>query len=163
VLWPGASAQELSRKSCLSTAPWVLCFPGRIGRIDVVSPGSVLLRANGPTSLSPIVDRQVSLLPDNRERLADAAISDYAPKWTGRSYRQSSPGTVTGEQTASVQNLGILRRSVDPEIVDFRQPIPRRRSWFAASGGFIIAGAFGVVIGLLITGALKYRWKFAWI
>jgi branched-chain amino acid transport system substrate-binding protein len=91
--------------------------------------------------------------PDNSERSADARISDYAPKWTGRSSRQVSPDI--GDRPASARDLGILRRSVDPEIVDFRQPTPRRLGWFAASGGFIIAGALGVVIALLITGALR--------
>jgi hypothetical protein len=91
--------------------------------------------------------------PDNSERLADAPISDYAPKWTGRSSRQVSPDI--GDQPASVRDLGILRRPVDPEIVDFPQPVPRRLGWFAASGGFIIAGALGGIIGLLITGSLR--------
>src|SRR6516225_120753 len=37
----------------------------------------------------------------------------------------------------------------------FHQPTRRRLGRFPASGGFIIAGALGVVIGLLITGALR--------
>ena len=95
--------------------------------------------------------------PDKSERSADAPISDYAPKWADDIYRQGSPDTVKGEQPPSGRDLGILRRSVDPEIVDFRQPTPRRLGWFAASGGFIIAGALGVVIGLLVTGALRNK------
>ena len=95
--------------------------------------------------------------PDKSERSADAPISDYAPKWAGGIYRQGSPDTVKGEQSPPARDLGILRRSVEPEIVDFPQPAPRRLGWFAASGGFIIAGALGVVIGLLVTGALRNK------
>jgi branched-chain amino acid transport system substrate-binding protein len=42
------------------------------------------------------------------------------------------------------------RRSLDPEIVHFRQPPPRRVGWFAL--GFVIAVALGAVIGLFVTG-----------
>jgi branched-chain amino acid transport system substrate-binding protein len=92
--------------------------------------------------------------PDKSER-SDAPIIEMAPKWAGGTYRHGSPDPVKGEQLPSERDLGILRRSVDPEIVDFRQPTPRRLGRFAVSGGFIIAGGLGVVIGLLITGALR--------
>jgi branched-chain amino acid transport system substrate-binding protein len=92
--------------------------------------------------------------PDKSERSADAPRSEYAPKWAG-TFHQRRPEPFKGEQLPSERDLGILRRSVDPEIVDFRQPTRRRLGRFAASGGFIIAGALGVVIGLLITGALR--------
>ena len=91
--------------------------------------------------------------PDKSERSADAPVSEFAPKWVGGTYPQRKPEPIKGEQLPS--DLGILRRSVQPEIVDFRQSTPRRLGWFAASGAFIIAGALGVVIGLLITGALR--------
>jgi branched-chain amino acid transport system substrate-binding protein len=93
--------------------------------------------------------------PDQSERSADAPISEFAPKWVGGTYHQRKPEPIKGEQLPSERDLGILRRSVDPEIVDFRQPTPRRLGWLAASGGFIIAGALGVVIGLLVIGALR--------
>src|SRR6516165_8442017 len=92
--------------------------------------------------------------PDKSERSADAPRSEYAPKWAG-TFHQRRPEPFKGEQLPSERDLGILRRSVDPEIVDFRQPTRRRLGRFPASGGFIIAGALGVVIGLLITGALR--------
>jgi len=91
--------------------------------------------------------------PDNSE--CSAPLSNYAPQWTGRSHRQGSPDSVKGEEPLSARDLGILRRSVDPEIVDSRQPMPRRLGRLAASAGFIIAGVLGVIIGLLITGALR--------
>src|SRR6516164_7311489 len=92
--------------------------------------------------------------PDKSERSADAPRSEYAPKWAG-TFHQRRPEPFKGEQLPSERGLGILRRSVDPEIVDFRQPTRRRLGRFPASGGFIIAGALGAVIGLLITGALR--------
>jgi branched-chain amino acid transport system substrate-binding protein len=93
--------------------------------------------------------------PDKSERSPDAPFSEYAPKWAGGIYHQGGLDPIKGEQLPSERDLGILRRSVDPEIVDFRQPTPRRLGWFAASAGFIIAGVLGVVIGPLITGALR--------
>jgi len=93
--------------------------------------------------------------PDKSERSADAPISEFAPKWVGGTYHQRKPEPIKGEQLPSERDLGILRRSVDPEIVDFRQPTPRRLGWFATSAGFIIAGALGLLIGLLVTGALR--------
>ena len=101
--------------------------------------------------------------PDDNERSDDFPNSDYAPKWTRDSYRQGSPDTAKGEPPPS-----FLRRSLDPEIVHLPQrarsldhetvelplPTPRRLGRFAASGGFIIAGALGVVIGLLVAGEL---------
>jgi branched-chain amino acid transport system substrate-binding protein len=92
--------------------------------------------------------------PDKSER-SDAPIIKFAPKWAGATYHEGSRDTAKGERPPSERDLGILRRSVDPEIVDFRQPTPRRLGRFAVSGGLIIAGALGVVIGLLITGALR--------
>ena len=91
--------------------------------------------------------------PDNSE--CSAPLSNYAPQWTGRSHRQGNPDSVKDEEPLSARDLGILRRSVDPEIVDSRQPMPRRLGRLAASAGFIIAGVLGVIIGLLITGALR--------
>ena len=101
--------------------------------------------------------------PDDNERSDDFPNSDYAPKWTRDTYRQGSPDTAKGEPPPS-----FLRRSLDPEIVHLPQrarsldpetvelPLltPRRLGRFAASGGFIIAGALGVVIGLLVAGEL---------
>src|SRR6516225_6316427 len=92
--------------------------------------------------------------PDKSERSADAPRSEYAPKWAG-TFHQRRPEPFKGEQLPSARDRGILRRSVDPEIVDFRQPTPRRLGWFATSAGFIIAGVLGLVIGLLVTGALR--------
>jgi hypothetical protein len=77
--------------------------------------------------------------PDKSER-SDAPIIELAPKWAGGTYRHGSPDPVKGEQLPSERDLGILRRSVDPEIADFRQSTPRRLGRFAVSGGFIIAG-----------------------
>src|SRR6266487_1572319 len=90
--------------------------------------------------------------PDDSERSDDAPNSDYAPKWARDIYRQGSPDTAKGERPPSQRDLTFLRRSLDPEIVHFRQPTPRRLGWFASSGGFIIAAALGVVIVLLVTG-----------
>jgi hypothetical protein len=45
--------------------------------------------------------------------------------------------------------------TLDPETVELPQPTPRRLGRFAASGGFIIAGALGVVIGLVVAGELR--------
>src|SRR6266481_187258 len=86
--------------------------------------------------------------PDDNERSDDAPNSDYAPKWARNSYRQGSPDSAKGEPPPSRRNLTFLRRSLDPETVDFPQPTPRRLGWFAASGGFIIAAVLGAVIGL---------------
>ncbi len=89
--------------------------------------------------------------PDKTERSDDAPISDYAPKWASDFHRRGSPDTAKGEWPPS--ELAILRRSLDPGVLHSRQPTPRRLGWFAASGGFIIAAALGVVIGLLVTGS----------
>jgi hypothetical protein len=51
--------------------------------------------------------------PDKSDRSADDPISDYAPQWKGRSYRQGSPDTLKGEEPLSARDLGILRRPVD--------------------------------------------------
>jgi branched-chain amino acid transport system substrate-binding protein len=93
--------------------------------------------------------------PDDNERSDDAPNSDYAPKWARDSYRQGSPDSAKGEPPPSRRNLTFLRRSLDPETVDFPQPTPRRLGWFAASGGFIIAAVLGAVIGLLVTGEFR--------
>jgi branched-chain amino acid transport system substrate-binding protein len=87
--------------------------------------------------------------PDDTERSDDFPNSDYAPKRTRDIYRQGSPDTAKGGPSPS-----FLRRSLDPETVDFPQPSPRRFGWLTA-GGFIIAAALGAVIGLLATGELR--------
>src|SRR5947207_8395400 len=87
--------------------------------------------------------------PDDNERSDDFPNSDYAPKRTRDIYRQGGPDTAKGEPSPS-----FLRRSLEPETVGLPQPTPRRLGRFAASGGFIIAGALGVVIGLLVAGEL---------
>src|SRR5438270_11416382 len=106
--------------------------------------------------------------PDDSERTDDGPNSDYAPKWARDTYRQGSPDTAKGGGPPSQRNLTFLRRSLEPETVHFPQrarslepetvglpqPTPRRLGRFAASGGFIIAGALGVVIGLLVAGEL---------
>lgn len=67
--------------------------------------------------------------PDNSER-SDSA-PDYAPKWAGN-YRQggarSARGGLSteGERSPFTRDLLQRRRSLDPEIVHFRQPPPRR-------------------------------------
>jgi hypothetical protein len=94
--------------------------------------------------------------PDKSER-SDAPIIEFAPKWAGATYHKGRPDPIKGEQLPSEGDLGILRRSVDPEIADFRQPTPRRLGRSAVSGGLIIAGGLGVVIGLLVTGALRIK------
>jgi ABC-type branched-subunit amino acid transport system substrate-binding protein len=72
-----------------------------------------------------------------------------------------------GGPRPSKRDLTLPRRSLDPEIAHFPQrarsldpetvdqPAPRRLGRFAASGGFIIAGAVGVVIGLVVAGELR--------
>jgi hypothetical protein len=111
---------------------------------------------------------------DNDERSDDGPISNYAPKnyapkWARKIHHQGSPDTAMGGPHPSQRNLTLLRRSLDPEIVHFPQrarsldpetaelpqPAPRRLGRFAASGGFIIAGAVGVVIGLVVAGELR--------
>jgi ABC-type branched-subunit amino acid transport system substrate-binding protein len=106
--------------------------------------------------------------PDDSERTDDGPNSDYAPKWARDTYRQSSPDTAKGGGPPSQRDLTFLRRSLEPETVHFPQrarslepetvglpqPTTRRLGRFAASGGFIIAGALGVVIGLLVAGEL---------
>ncbi len=100
--------------------------------------------------------------PDKSERSdsdrPDSAPNlDYAPKWAG-DYRQgrarSAEGgpSKEGERSSFKSDLLQRRRSLDPEIVHFRHPPPRRRGWFATSIGFILAGALGVVIALVVTG-----------
>jgi branched-chain amino acid transport system substrate-binding protein len=88
--------------------------------------------------------------PDDNERSDD----DYAPKWTRDNYRQGSPDSAKAQRPLSERELTHLRRSLDPETVDFSQPSPRRLGWLTA-GGFIIAAALGAVIGLLATGELR--------
>ena len=91
--------------------------------------------------------------PDNNER-SDSA-PDYAPKWAG-DYRQGGARSARaglsteGERSPFTRDLSQRRRSLDPEIVNFRQPPPRRLGWFAL--GFVIAVALGTVIGLFVTG-----------
>jgi branched-chain amino acid transport system substrate-binding protein len=95
--------------------------------------------------------------PDNSERSDRAPNLDYAPKWAG-DYRQgrarSAEGGLSkeGEGSSSNRDLSQRLRSLDPEIVQFRQPPPPRRRWFASSAGFVIAVALGIVIGLFVTG-----------
>ena len=100
--------------------------------------------------------------PDKSERSdsdrPDSAPNlDYAPKWAG-DYRQgrarSAEGgpSKEGERSSFKSDLLQRRRSLDPEIVHFRLPPPRGRGWFATSAGFILAGALGVVIALVVTG-----------
>src|SRR6266849_5103191 len=91
--------------------------------------------------------------PDKTER-SDAPTSVYAPKWA-RDVHHKGPHTAKGEPPFSERDLTHLRRSLDPEIVDFRQPTPRRLGGVAISAGFIIAAALGVVIGLLVTGEFR--------
>jgi hypothetical protein len=50
-------------------------------------------------------------------------------------------------------------RSPDAPISDYAPKWKGWRWWFEASGGCIVAGALGVVIGLLITGAFPNGWK----
>jgi hypothetical protein len=45
------------------------------------------------------------------------------------------------------------RRSLEPDIVDFRQPPPRQLGRFGVSAGYGFAVALGIVIGLFVTGA----------
>ena len=93
--------------------------------------------------------------PDKTERSDDTPNSDYAPKWARDFYRQDSRGAAEGElsrgseRSSSERDLAHLRRSLDPDIVNFRQPTPRRLGWLASSGGFFIAAALGVVIAML--------------
>ena len=129
----------------------MLCFPwsNRANRRIISAAVSITTRKR-----SDIVVAVSMSSPDKSERSPDAPISEYAPKWAGGIYHQGGPDPIKGEQLPSERDLGILRRSLDPETVDFPQPSPRRLGWLTA-GGFIIAGALGVVIGLLITGALR--------
>ena len=100
--------------------------------------------------------------PDNSkrsdsERPDSAPNFDYAPKWAG-DYRQGrargAERGLTDDERSSLRSdpAQLLRRSLDPEIVHFRQPAPPRRGRFATSAGFILAVALGIVIGLLVTG-----------
>ena len=98
--------------------------------------------------------------PDDNERSDDVPNSDYAPKWTRDSYRQGSPDSAKAQRPLSERELTHLRRSLDPETVDFPQPGPRRLGWLTA-GGFIIAAALGAVIGLLATGELRSIFGYA--
>jgi branched-chain amino acid transport system substrate-binding protein len=90
--------------------------------------------------------------PDKTERSDSAPNLDYAPKWADNFHRQDRAATAEGESSPSKRDLSQLRRSLDPEIVHFRQPASRRLRPFAFSVGFIIAAALGAVIGLLVTG-----------
>ena len=99
-----------------------------------------------------MTDGRVSMSsPDKTERSDDAPTSDYAPKWA-RDFHRKGPHSSEGERPSSDRDRRIVRRSLDPEIVHFRQPTRRRLGWFASSVGFIIAAALGVVIGLVVTG-----------
>jgi ABC-type branched-subunit amino acid transport system substrate-binding protein len=100
--------------------------------------------------------------PDNgkrsdSERPDSAPNFDYAPKWAG-DYRQARARgaerglSTEGERSSLRRDPAQLRRSLDPEIVQFRQLPPPRRGRFATSAGFILAVALGIVIGLLVTG-----------
>ena len=94
--------------------------------------------------------------PDNGERSDRAPNLDYAPRWAG-DYRQGRAGSAEGgsskegERSSSIRELSLRRRSLEPETVHFREPPPRRR-WFASSAGLVIAVAFGIMIGLVVTG-----------
>ena len=95
--------------------------------------------------------------PDNSERSDRAPNLDYAPKWAGddrQGRARSAEGGLSkeGERSSSVSDLAQRRRSLDPEVVQFRQPPPPRRGRFASSASFVIAAALGAVIGLVVTG-----------
>ena len=95
--------------------------------------------------------------PDNGERSDRAPNLDYVPKWAG-AYRQGRARGAEGglskkdEGSSSIRDQLPRRRSLDPEVVHFRQPSPPRRGRFAFSASFVIAAALGTVIGLAITG-----------
>jgi len=95
--------------------------------------------------------------PDNGERSDRAPNLDYAPKWA-EAYRQGRARGAEGglskkdEGSSSIRDQLPRRRSLDPEVVHFRQPSPPRRGRFAFSASFVIAAALGTVIGLAITG-----------
>src|SRR6516225_782032 len=95
--------------------------------------------------------------PDDSERSDRAPNLDYAPKWAG-DYRQGrargAEGGLSkeGEGSSSIKDQLQRRRSLDPEIVHFRQPPPPRRGRFASNASFAIAAALGIVIGLAVTG-----------
>lgn len=95
--------------------------------------------------------------PDNGERSDRAPNLDYAPKWAG-AYRQGRARGAEGglskkdEGSSSIRDQLPRRRSLDPEVVHFRQPSPPRRGRFAFGASFVIAAALGTVIGLAITG-----------
>jgi len=76
-------------------------------------------------------------------------ISDYGPRGPSEFYRHGRAGAAVGEGSAPKGDLSRLRQSLgpEPEIVHVPQPT-RRLGWFAS--GFIIALAFGVVIGWLV-------------
>jgi ABC-type branched-subunit amino acid transport system substrate-binding protein len=76
-------------------------------------------------------------------------ISDYGPRGPSEFYRHGRAGAAAGEGSAPKGDLSRLRQSLgpEPEIVHVPQPT-RRLGWFAS--GFIIALAFGVVIGWLV-------------
>src|ERR1700745_3866523 len=102
--------------------------------------------------------------PDNTmrsdsERPDSAPNLDYLPKWAGDNRQgraRSAEGRLSKEDERSSfrRDLSQPRRSLDPEIAHFRQPRPRTLRWFATGAGFILAAAFGIVIGLVVSGQL---------
>jgi branched-chain amino acid transport system substrate-binding protein len=94
--------------------------------------------------------------PDNGERSDRPANLDYVPKWAGDDRqgqaRSAEPGLSNEAEGFPDRDLSQRPRSLDPEIIHFRQ-LPRpRRGWFASSAGLVIAAALGAVIGLAVTG-----------
>jgi ABC-type branched-subunit amino acid transport system substrate-binding protein len=95
--------------------------------------------------------------PDSSDRSDRAPNLDYAPKWAGDDRqgraRSGEEGLFKeGERSPSIRDLSLRRRSLEPEIVQFHQPPPPTRGWFASSVGLVIAAGLGAVIGLVVTG-----------
>jgi branched-chain amino acid transport system substrate-binding protein len=90
--------------------------------------------------------------------------SEFAPKWARHSLSQGGGGNdgelpKGGDQMGADKGPTFLRRSLEPEIVQFHQSAS---SWspgrLASIGGLIIATTLGAAVGVFFTDAFPAKW-----